>query len=288
MTRSRLTERRSSITGAILAFCFALLLAASALAQPSSNGTEALFSRATEALVRGEYSEAIAGFEQLSDRGVLLVNASANRAHAYLLRAESPKRQDGDLGQAAAGFREAQLLDPTDDEIARALAGVRREISQQRARRGLDPVIVELPLMRAVVHVLPENVWAVLALLGSLALAVGLVLQRADAQSPRRLAGQICSAAGAFFLLVFGSLTAAAAHYRETTREAVIVVPEARLLNAEGKPLTTKALDVDASAIPEGASVFVLGQSGRLTRVGWGNLEAWVQGTDLRALGKPR
>lgn len=285
MTRSRtFTDWRSIARGLSAGL---VLLPASALAQSPSESADALFSRAADALVRGEYSEAIAGFEQLSDRGVVRVNASLNRGHAYLLRAESPKRRDGDLGQAAAGFREAQLLDATDDESSRALAGIRREISQERARRGLDPVVVEPPLMRAVVQLVPENVWAILALLGSLTLSVGLVLQRAAAHSPRRLAGQICSGAGAFALLVFGAMTGASVRYRETTSEAVVVVPEARLLNADGKPLTQRALDVEASAIPEGASVFVLGQSGRLTRIAWGNLEAWVLGTELRVLGKP-
>jgi hypothetical protein len=67
----------------------------------------------------------------------------------------------------------------------------------------------------------------------------------------------------------------------------VIIVGEAPLLDATGKRLTTRALDVDASAIPEGATVYTLGQNGRFTQVNWGNLEVWLETHQLRVLSTP-
>jgi hypothetical protein len=245
---------------------------------------EELFNQASAALSAGGYSEALAKLEQLSDRGVVRANSSLNRAIAYILRAESPKQRDGDLGQAVAALREAQSLQPGDAQVASVLAATRREISRRRAARGLDPVVVELPIGRAIVGLVPENVWAALTLLGALALSVGLVLRRGPVHSVRKLSGQISAACGLGAILVFGAPTAAARHYRIATAEAVVVVAEARLLDAAGKQLTTRALDVESSSIPEGASVFTTNQSGRLTQVNWGSFQAWVASDQLRVL----
>ncbi len=251
---------------------------------PAATDAEASVERATAALERGAYSEAISELERLSDAGFVHPDASYNRALAYLQRAESPKKRAGDLGQAVAALREVLLSQPDASDAERALSATRREISRLRAQRGLDPVVVAPSLERAIVGLLPENVWACLTLLGSILLGVGLVLRRAELHSPRRLAGQISAAVGVGVLLLFGTLTALAAHQRESTREAVVVVDEANLLDEQGKRLSAKALDVEASAIPEGATVTVLGQSGRLVRVNWGSFEAWVPASNLRIL----
>ncbi len=256
-------------------------------AEAETDPTET-FNTAAAALKRGAYTEAIANLEQLSDNGIISANASYDRALAYLLRAESPKRKEGDLGQVVAGLREAERLQGGDEHVSEVLNAARREISRLRAQRGLDPVVVEPPLARAVASLLPEDAWAALTLLGSAVLCIGLLLLlRAAPQTPTRLAGQVSSAAGLFFALCFGSLAAASTHYRHTSQEAVVVASEAQLLDKTGKRLTTTALDVEANAIPEGASVFVTGRSGRLAQVNWGSFEAWVESNRLRLLAAP-
>ncbi len=266
-----------------------VVLATLVMASPAARaGDDAalVFDKAATALGTGGYSEAIALLERLSDQGVVRANVSYDRAMAYLMRAQSPKRQAGDLGQAVAALTEARQLDPTLD-VEATLAATRREISRRRAQQGLDPVIVEPPLGRAVVELVPETIWAVLGLMSSVVLCIGLVLRTADPLSPRRLAGQICAISGAGALLVFGCLTGAAAHYRNASQRAVIVVAEAPLLDATGKRLTTRALDVEASAIPEGATVYAIGQNGRFTQVNWGSFDAWLETHHLRVLATP-
>lgn len=277
---------RPSLTSAVALVALALLGRFFVTPSWAAESEERRFGLAAEALEKGAYSEAISQLEHLSDDGFAHPDASYNRALAYLQRAESPKKRPGDLGQAVAALREV-LAFRDDPEAKRAINAIRHEISRLRAQRGKDPVIVAPPLGRAIVSLLPENVWAGLSLLGSLVLGVGLILRNAKVHTPRRLAGQLCTAIGAGVLLLFGTLAALAAHQRQSTTEAIVVVAEASLLNEDGKRLSTKALDVEASGIPEGASVVVLGQSGRLVRVNWGSFEAWVQASNLRILARP-
>lgn len=267
----------------------ALLAGPSAAQEPASDSpptVSELFEKATAATASGAFSEAIVLFEQLSDRGAAHPDTSFNRAIAYWQRAESPKRHPGDLGQAAAGFREAASLRSGMDDAERYLQLVHQEISRERSRQGLDPVIVQPPLGRAIVSLLPESVWAAVAALASLVLCVGLVLRR-RAGAHLKLAGQINAAAGALLLLVFGTLTFAARSFRINSHEATVIVHQARLLDRTGKPLKAKALDVEFNAIPEGAGLLVQSQNGHLVQVLWGSTEAWVKSSDLRLLARP-
>ncbi len=270
---------------------FGLVVIASAIpvqSEPTQHGeTMRAFEAAVAALEKGAYTDAIASLEQLSDRGIVSPDVSYNRALAYLLRAESPKQREGDLGQVVAGLRESAVLLGGDEHVSEMLNAVRREISRLRAQRGLDPVVVEPPLARAIVGLAPENVWAILALLGTAALCVGLVLLRTAPHSPTRLAGQISCAVGLLFVVGFGGLAAGADYYHRTSQEAVVVSSEAQLLDRSGNRLTTTALDVKADAIPEGASVFLTGQSGRLAQVNWGSFEAWIESDRVRLLATP-
>ncbi len=257
-----------------------------ALEAETAGGTSTdaeLFEQATTATAKGAFSEAISLFERLSDRGAHHPDTSFNRAIAYWQRAESPKKQPGDLGQAAAGFAEAAALPENEREAKVHLQTIHQEISRDRSRRGLDPVVVRPPIGRALVGLLPESVWAVVTLLGSLALAVGLFLRRKSA-SHLRLAGQINTYAGALVVMLFASLTLAAREFRVNGRDAIVIVHEARLLDQGGKALKLKALDVETKAIPEGASLIVVGQRGRLLQIVWGNTEAWVKSSDVRLI----
>jgi hypothetical protein len=259
--------------------CTLGLTARSAQAQSD----EAAFQEAVTALQSGAFSVAIERLEQLSDRGLVRASISQNRALAYLQRAESPKRRPGDLGQAVAALKETLLLDPGNEAAQRSLPEVTLEISRQRARKGLDPVVVEPPLSYALFDLLPVNFWAWGTLLGTLSCSVGLLLLRNPAR-PLRLSGQIGSVTGLLLLLVCAGFSWAAADQRRTQRPAVVVVPEAALLDASGSHQTAKALGVDTTSIPEGASVVVTRNDGRLLEVGWGTFRAWVLASQVRVL----
>jgi tetratricopeptide (TPR) repeat protein len=270
-----------------LGLCLALLGALTLMpATASAASDEEAFKEATTALQSGAYSIAIERLEQLSDRGLVRASISRNRALAYLQRAESAKRRPGDLGQAVAALRETLLLDPSDSAAERALAEVTQEISRQRARKGLDPVVIEPPLSYAVVALFGVNIWAWATLLGSLALSVGWVLARSATRSPVRLGGQITAASGLLLVLLGAGFSWAAEAQWQNQRPAVVVVPEASLLDAEGAHQTAKALGVDTTSIPEGASVVVTRNNGRLLEVGWGTFRAWVLASQVRVLAR--
>lgn len=257
------------------------LFAVASHAQAASDA-ETAFALGRDALAQGRYNDAIAEFERLSDLGGRDANASFNRGLGYLGRAESGRRRDGDLGQAAAAFREAMLLGDTSPETENALERVRTAISRERAQRGQDPVVVRPALGRALLQLVPEWVWASSALVGSLVLALGLALRGRARPSPGALVGDVSTYAGA--LLLLGAATAGwfAAESRKSEQEAVVVSPEAPMLDENGQRQKSRALDQDAVAIPEGASVFVDEQRGRLVRVYWGSTRAWLEIGKLR------
>jgi hypothetical protein len=77
-------------------------------------------------------------------------------------------------------------------------------------------------------------------------------------------------------------LTLGARHYRRTSRAAVVVAAEARLLDAEGHALPTSGKV--PSAIPEGSLVYVREQSDRYARVEWGAVQGWLDPSQLQLL----
>jgi tetratricopeptide (TPR) repeat protein len=270
----------------LLPIALCLVVSASTAAGAAEVGTNAAIETAVTAVERGEFGEAIDLFEQLSDQAIQDPRASYHRALAYLQRADSSKRRTGDLGQAAAALQEAINLGDNDPITRRALHAVRKEISRERAQRGLDPVVVRPPLTRAFVNLVPENVWAVCSALGSLLLCLGLFTRRGAEHSQKRLIGLVLTPAGSLLLILCGAMLLMAHHYRTETQEAVVISAQAKLLDESGKPLTAKALDVDATAIPEGASVFVSERQGRLFDIRWGSIQAWVRSDDLRLLAR--
>ncbi len=232
----------------------------------------------------GAFSEAIELFERLSDQGYTSADLSYNRANAYLQRAESPKAEERDLGQAAAALREAQTLGDDRASTNRGLEEVHKEIARLRAQVGKDPVVARPALDRALLGLLPLNGWAALTLVSTLLTSLGLLLLGAARGTPRRLLGQVLSVVGVLFWALFASGTYRAESLRTHSSEAVVVASEARLLDAGGKALTAKALDANTAAIPQGASVFVTERQGALVKVEWGTLTAWVYADRLRLL----
>jgi hypothetical protein len=241
------------------------------------------FAQAASALERGSFEEAIDLFEALSDRGFVHPDASFDRAAAFLERARSPQSRPGDLGQAAAALSEALLLRPDDAEAELGLERVRAELGRRRVREGGAPLVARPSLPRAIVGLLGESVWLVLAALGSLLLTVGLGL-RGSARSTAHVSGGVLVTVGLLLLLSGGPLGAVAGYYRRSSEPAVVVVRETRLGGDEG---AAPAGASNPSVIPEGASVYVLERRGASSRVEWGTRQGWVPSHDLRVLRRP-
>lgn len=267
----------------LLAACLGAPAAAAEQAEPSA---QQLFAAGTQALAQGAIDDAIDQFELLADRGFVHPDASFNRGVAYIARARSTAGKNGDLGRAAAALAEVLELRPSDREAEHALDRIRAEISRRRARAGSDPVVVKPSLLRAVVGSMPEQVYALIALIGSVLLTLALALRALAGSERLRLGAAVAGFVGGGLLLVGGVLGGAARQLRKNAEPAVVVVGEARLLDEGGTPLPANR--VEHTAIPEGASVYVRARQGRLAKVEWGSIQGWVAQQQLRILARPQ
>ncbi|MEZ4370859.1 MAG: hypothetical protein R3B07_08535 [Polyangiaceae bacterium] len=253
---------------------------------PSSASNAELFKSAAQALSQGAFDAAIDELELLADRGFVHPDASFNRGVAYSRRAETRQVQPGDFGRAAAAFQECLRLRPGDREAAKALAAVEAQITRRRSREGREPVVVNASLSRAVVNLASEDVWALLAAVSALILSVGLGFRLWNAKPRARFSGGVAAAVAGVALALFSVLTYSARHFRVTTTPAVIVATEARLLDAQGRPLP-KTAKIELEAIPEGALIWILDRNGSLAHIEWGTTEGWVSTHQLQPLATP-
>ena len=235
---------------------------------------KALFQAATDALTGDRPALAIAKLEALGDRGVVDPVVSYDRGLAYAGRVRAGAEQPGDLGRAAHGFEEARELSHDAALIAdatTALAAVRAEIAKRRSRAG-DAIELEsgLSLGRSIVKLLPENVWAAVAALCSLALTVGIVL-RARAQVRRlKVAGTTTCAIAGGLLFALALVVQSARDIRLHVREAVVIAPATRLLDDKHVALLSVA------PLPEGARVQLLDESSDFAHVVAGPAVGWL------------
>ncbi len=235
---------------------------------------KALFQAATDALMGDRPALAIAKLEALGDRGVVDPVVSFDRGLAYAGRVRAGAEQPGDLGRAAHGFEEARELSHDSALIAdatTALAAVRAEIAKRRSRAG-DAIELEsgLSLGRSIVKLLPENVWAAVAALCSLALTVGIVL-RARAQVRRlKVAGTTTCAIAGGLLFALALVVQSARDIRLHVREAVVIAPATRLLDDKHVALLSVA------PLPEGARVQLLDESSDFAHVVAGHAVGWL------------
>lgn len=261
--------------------CLCMLAASPSAAQMSA---ERSFADAVQSLERGAHDDAIDRLESLADSGFSHPDASFNRAVAYVERARSPNARPGDLGRAVAALEETLLLRPSDAEAERALELVRGEIARRRAREGAEPVIAKTTLGRALVGLLPEFMWAALASIGSLMLSAGLAGRWTSRIERRRLSATTVASIGAVLLASCGALGLTARQFRLTSKPAVVVVSDARLLDDAGKPLIQRGGVPEHLSAPEGASLFVRERRADLVRIEWGTTEAWVQAAQVRLI----
>jgi hypothetical protein len=259
---------------------------------------EAVFQRGVAALRDGAVNDAVDSFEALADRGFVHPDASFDRSLSYLGRIRSGIEKPGDLGRAAAALEETLLFRPDDKDAEAALELVRAEVARRRARNGSPADVESRPtLERAMLGIASEWTWSILAALSSLLLTLGLVVRlwaisreeaRVRAGRPPdashegmlHLASQIAIPIGGACLLVFAGLAAGSRHLRLTTREGVVVAPEAHLVTERG------AL-ASGGSIPEAARVEVGEVRGSLVHVRWGAVEGWTQSDAVRRLARP-
>jgi len=244
------------------------------------------FAAAAADLKRGAFERAIDELELLADQGFVHPDASFDRAVAYVARARSSQERPGDLGQAAAGFAETLELRPDDDEAEAALSRVRSEIARRRARGGAAPVAARPPLLRAVVGLVSESTWSIIALVGAALLTLGLGLRLFGSKTPTRLTGSVAAPIGGAALLLCGGLAIGASALRRASVPAVVVVSDARLLDEDGVPLRQVDGVPEHLAIPEGETVYVLERRGSHSNVEWGTTRGWVSTAQVRTLAR--
>lgn len=256
----------------------ALLLSSPAWSQDAT--PEQIAQRGEEALSRGAVRDAIEVYESFADRGGLHPDVSYSRGVAYLTRAREGDERPGDLGKAAAAFEEALLLRPDDAGAAGALEAVRSEVARRRSRSGsLMEVAVSPGALRALSGLLPEDGWALIALVSSLALALGLGLRRAT--GPWRLVSGVSMGLGGLLLVLCGPMVAYTRYLRLEVGVGVVVVDEARIVDERGIPVPGKL-------IPQAARVDVTERRGGLLRVKWGDVAGFTPALNVRLLGPRR
>jgi hypothetical protein len=257
-------------------------VAASAVAAEAPSEDDTLFQSAVARLHEGKPGEAIADFEALADHGVVDATVSFDRGLAYASRVRVGGEQPGDLGEAAQGLLEAKHL--ANDrglatEASRALGLVRAEVGRRRVRAGeaveFDPGTALGPTF---LGLLPEDGWALMALLGSFVLGVALFVRRAAKERRSQIAAVVTGGVACLLLGVGCVSTLAARHRRLTVTPGVIVTAGARPTDERGLVIA------NAPVLPEAAEVEILGHRAGWTQVRWGNVMAWVPAGAVRAV----
>ncbi len=257
-------------------------------AAPAAGPTAEELGRVQAALESGAFTDAIAQLELWSDQGVVHPDLSFDRGVAYLGRAESPARRRADLGQAAAAFEEAAQLDPSDEEAARVVERIREDISQRRAKRDGDGVVARPRLTRALLGLISENVWAGLGAVGALVLSLGLAARFVSRGHRGRLSGGIAAVIGLVISVLGAGMAFVGLRLREHAVPAVVVVEEARLHDAEGRPFAgvrgASTLGEAGDRVPEGTLIHISAERGNLVRAEWGEHDAWLDARAVRRL----
>lgn len=253
---------------------------------PDELDPAALFRAATVALAAGRPSDAITKLEALGDRGIVDPVVSYDRGLAYAGRVRSGPgtEQPGDLGRAAHGFEEARELsrDPALVADAKAaLAAVRAEVARRRARAG-DPIEIDtgVSMGRSIVRLLPENVWAMLAAIFSVSLAIGIVVRARATLKRLQVAGTTTCAVAGGLLVLSAVVLSSARDMRRHVREAVVIAPSTRLLDDRHVAL------VSVAPLPEGARVQLLDEAAEFAHVVVGHAVGWLPSSTLLPMAK--
>ncbi len=256
----------------LLACVVVALVAGAAYAQAAEQDG---FAKGVAALQAGHFEEAIDELEAYADRAPSHPDASYDRGVAYLLRVRNGAARPGDLGQAAAAFEETLLMDGDDAEAAHALSLVHAEVARRRSRGGRLSVLARPTLDRVIVGLTSERNWALMAVLSSWLLTLGLVLRRLGGNY--RVAGRVMVPLGLLLLLLLLPVYLWARRLRTTTGVGVVVAREAILNDGAGNRLA-------GDAISEAAKVETGAREGRRLHVRCGARGGWVAAETVRLL----
>lgn len=270
---------------AIAAICvLATFSCCSAFAQEDPS-PDALAHDAVEALRAGHPADAIANFEALADRGVVDANMSFDRGLAYAQRVRVGGEQPGDLGLAVHGFEEARSLTSDNalkEDATKALGIIRAEVGRRRARAGNPIDLEQTPMLRdAIVGLLSEDSWCVLAMLASVVSAAALFLRWLTQSRRAQVSASVALAIAAPVLLASSICAVAARNIRLHRVEGVVVSASARPSDARGIAIPS------ADILPEGARVRIMGSNAGWSEVRWGALDTWIPANAVRPLEKP-
>jgi hypothetical protein len=242
---------------------------------PLAPADRAELDAALRALQGGRPDDAVTRLEALADRGVEGAGIAYDRGLAYAARARSREALPGDLGRAAHAFEDALRRTPWDADARTALDEVRKAIAGRDARAGGRSMLVDAaPAWRGLVVAAPGNVWAGLAMLGSLVTACALGV-RPRLVRGARLAASTLAVVGLLLGLLGSALALGARWLRTHVHEAVVVAPHA-VGQSDG--------EAPSFDLPEGARVDVLeeGTTSVLVRSARGT--GWVARESLRPL----
>lgn len=257
----------------------ALLLAAPLAQAASTAESLALAAQAVEA---GRYQAALDELEQLADTGVAHPDVAFTRGVAYLRRASSDKAEPGDLGQAAAAFRETLLLRPSDAQAGRGLEEARMVVARKATSE--ETTIEAVGLGQRLLLMLDAWIVLILACAGSLMCALGLAFFRLG-RDTKRTGGAIAAAVGGTLTLLCLPLWLLVTRAQNSTDIAIVIAARAPLLDAEGR--AKKGL----APLPEGTEIHIARARGNLVQLSTGvprGGETWMRRSQLRVLATPR
>jgi hypothetical protein len=281
--------RSPPLRSVLTCIAFAIALVAPRLSralEPEAQDPGALFREATEALAAERVGDAVAKLEALGDRGVVDAVVSFDRGIAYAARARTSAAQAGDLGRAVHGFEEARELSRDtrlDDDAKRALASLRSEIARRRARAGESAELaIGASLGRALVELASENTWAALAAAASVVLSLAILARSRATRGRAKVAANTTMGIASAVLVAAALLANGAREVRLHVREAVVVTPGTRLLDAR------KIVLAGRDPLAEGARVTLLEEEGGFSHIRAGALEGWVSQAAVLPLAKRR
>jgi len=239
-----------------------------------------LIETSAQHLQAGRVDAAITMLESLADEGHRHPDLSFNRALGYQRRVGTASEKTGDLGQAAAAFAEVLTQRPTDVEAQRGLEESQLTVARRNSKgrkKGGAQVSVPLGLVERALLSLAPGVLFWLCAVGSLVLVFGVALRWARADAVR-LGGTIASGVGLLVLATSSTLYFARAFTFADARVAVVVAPEAHVLDESGKRLVGRA------ALAESTLVYVQGAERGLVRLVGGMSREYLNLGQLRVV----
>ncbi len=263
----------------VLSLFFAISVSSGVRAEDDAQ----LHEEAKKAIDSKRPGEAIDKLELLADRGTLNATTSFDRGRAYAERVRTGHEEPGDLGRAVHGFEEARELSHSGaiyDNATRALEVLRGDIARRRARSG-DPVEMdELSLGRSLVRLLPQDVWAFLAIACSVTLTIALTARRRVKTTRTRTALATIAAISLPVTIASAGLVWGARYDRVYLREGIVV-------GVNVKPADVRHITIPGkSPIAEGTRVRTLETDDGYVHIRASSLNAWIPENQVLPLAK--